>query len=286
MRLFSSALFRGRVVHQRFAPKAHSLNYRMFQGLFDLDELPALSRDLKLFSHNRFNLFSFFDRDHGDGRLGLRSYVEEVLLTAGIDIAGGPIRLLCMPRILGHVFNPLSLYYCHRSDGSVAAVLYEVNNTFGQRHSYLIEAQAGPDGILNQACDKRFYVSPFMSMDMTYDFTLTTPGKAISTTIHGADAAGQRLITAIFSGHREAITDKALIKAFFAYPLLTLKVVAAIHWEAAKLFAKGVSLRARPPAPARAVTTAPQNRRVDAHAASAALAASALPPAKEGALPV
>ena len=254
MTTVASALYAGQVTHQRFAPRSHRLTYRLFQMLFDLDELPALAHDLKLFSRNRFNLFSFYDRDHGDGRQSLRTYVDEVLLTAGIDIEGGPIRLLCMPRMLGHVFNPLSIYYCHRPDGAVAAVLYEVNNTFGQRHSYLIPAAADADGMLDQACDKRFYVSPFMDLEMAYDFRLTTPGERLSTTIHGADSAGTRLITAVFIGRRQRLDDRALAQAFFAYPLMTLKVVAAIHWEAAKLFAKGVRLRSRPAAPAAAVT--------------------------------
>lgn len=254
MRDFTSAIYEGQVVHQRFAPRAHRLRYAMFQMLFDLDELPALSHDLKLFSLNRFNLFSFQERDHGDGRRSLRTYVEELLLTAGIDIEGGPIRLLCMPRVLGHVFNPLSIYYCHRADGSVAAVLYEVNNTFGQRHSYLIPARAGPDGVLDQACEKKFYVSPFMDMDMSYDFRLTTPGERIATTVHGDDAAGRRLITAVFTGRRRALGDRALMRAFLAFPLLTLKVVAAIHWEAIWLFLKGVGFRSRPAAPSSAVT--------------------------------
>ena len=261
MRPFASALYEGQVVHQRFAPRAHRLRYAMFQMLFDLDELPALSHDLKLFSLNRLNLFSFHERDHGDGRPRLRTFVEELLLTAGFDFEGGPIRLLCMPRTLGHVFNPLSIYYCHRPDGSVAAVLYEVNNTFGQRHSYLIPAQAGADGVVDQACEKAFYVSPFMDMDMSYDFRLTTPGERIATTIHGADAAGLRLITAVFTGQRRAITDRALLRAFLAFPLLTLKVVAAIHWEAIWLLLKGLGFRGRPAAPGTPVTQVPPRAR-------------------------
>lgn len=263
MRSFESALYEGQVIHQRFAPKAHRLRYGMFQMLFDLDELPALSHDLKLFSLNRFNLFSFQEKDHGDGRTGLRGYVEELLLTAGIDIEGGPIRLLCMPRVLGHVFNPLSIYYCHRADGSMAAVLYEVNNTFGQRHSYLIPAEAGADGVVDQACEKRFYVSPFMDMEMSYDFRLTTPGDCIATTVHGDDAEGRRLITAVFTGRRKPITDQALLRAFLAFPLLTLKVVAAIHWEALWLFFKGVGFRGRPAAPASPVTQVAARRAED-----------------------
>ena len=135
----ASALYFGTVVHARFRPKRHDLRYRVFAMLLDLDELEALGRTSRLFSHNRFNLFSFLDRDHGPGDgQPLRQWITGVLVDAGIDIGRGAIRVLCYPRILGYVFNPLSIYFCHRPDGSLAAVLYEVNNTFGQRHSYLL----------------------------------------------------------------------------------------------------------------------------------------------------
>jgi DUF1365 family protein len=256
----ASALYEGVVTHQRFHPRPHRLRYRLFQMLLDLDELPALSSRLRWFSLNRFNLFSFHEADHGDGRRPLRAYVEEVLLTAGIDIAGGRIELLCMPRMLGHVFNPLSIYYCRRPDGQVAAVLYEVNNTFGERHSYLIPAQGAEAGVIRQACDKRFYVSPFMDMAMAYDFVLTLPGERIATTVHGDEPDGRRLLTAVFTGARRPLSDQALLRAFLAHPLMTLKVVGAIHLEAAGIFLKGVRFHARPAAPDHAVTVQAQAR--------------------------
>ncbi|MDQ2859345.1 MAG: DUF1365 domain-containing protein [Pseudomonadota bacterium] len=255
MTAFASGFYAGVVTHQRLRPKAHHLRYSMFQMLFDLDELPRLAGALGLFSHNRFNLFSFFDRDHGDGRAGpLRAYVEETLAEAGIDLGGGRIALLCMPRLFGHVFNPLSIYYCHRADGSLAAMLYEVNNTFGERHSYLIAAPPSGPGPIRQSCPKAFHVSPFMDMAMTYDFAVTTPAESLTTTVNASDAAGALVIVAAFSGRRRELTDRVLFRALFAYPLLTLKVVAAIHLEAMKLILKGVRLRPRPPAPAHAVS--------------------------------
>ena len=227
----------------------------MFQMLFDLDELPRLAGALRLFSHNRFNLFSFFDRDHGDGRAGpLRAYVEETLAGAGIDLGGGQIKLLCMPRLFGHVFNPLSIYYCHRAAGGLAAMLYEVNNTFGERHSYLIAAPPGGPGPIRQSCPKAFHVSPFLDMAMTYDFAVTAPGESLTTTVNASDARGALIIVAAFSGRRRELGDRLLLRALVAYPLMTLKVVAAIHFEAAKLILKGVRLRHRPPAPVHAVT--------------------------------
>ncbi len=255
MSRFGSGLYLGFVTHERFKPRRHRLRYAMFQMLLDLDEAPRLGKALRLFSHNAFNLFSFHDRDHGDGRAGpLRAYVEETLAAAGIDLGGGKVRLLCMPRLLGHVFNPLSLYYCHRADGALAAMLYEVNNTFGQRHSYLIAVPPGAEGVVRQSCAKAFFVSPFMDMSMTYAFTVTPPGESIRTVIQGTDAAGDPMIVAAFAGRREALSDRTLLRALFAYPLLTLKVVAAIHWEGLRLALKGLPLRPRPPAPATAVS--------------------------------
>jgi DUF1365 family protein len=255
----NSALYEGHVVHQRLAPRRHRLRYALFQVLFDLDELPDLSRRLRWFSHDRLNLFSFFDRDHGDGRPGpLRGYVEETLAGAGVDIAGGPIRLLCMPRLFGHVFNPISIYWCHRPDGRLAAMLYEVNNTFGQRHSYLIPVDLYADpGAVRQACAKAFHVSPFMDMAMTYDFAITAPGQTISTSVNGRTTEGAPMITANFSGVRHALTDARLLRALVVFPLMTLKVVAAIHWEAVKLLAKGLRLRPAPAPPAEPVSVVP-----------------------------
>ncbi len=251
--LWMSGLYAGPVYHLRLRPRRHALTYRIFQMLLDLDELDALDAALRLFSVNRFNLISFHPRDHGDGSGALRPYVEGVLAEAGIAFeAGGPIRILCLPRVLGYVFNPISLYFCHARSGQLRAILYEVNNTFGQRHSYLF-AVDGDGEVVRHGCDKAFYVSPFMDMAMTYAFEVTPPGDAVATVIHGADADGL-LITATFRGARAELSDAALWRAFWSHPLLTLKVVAGIHWEAVKILAKGVRMTRRPRKPERAVT--------------------------------
>jgi uncharacterized protein len=251
----ASGLYAGPVTHVRLRPRAHRLRYRIFQTLLDLDELDGLSRRLKLFSRGRFNLFGFHDKDHGDGTGDLRSYVQGVLAEAGIAFDGGAIRILCMPRVLGYVFNPISLYFCHQRSGALAAILYEVNNTFGQRHSYLFPVN-DDEPVLRHGCDKQFYVSPFMEMGMRYDFEVTPPGDATSTVIRGSDDDGA-LIVAAFNGSRRELTDGVLLRAFLGHPLLTVKVVAGIHWEALKILAKGVRLTRRPPAPDRAVTVSP-----------------------------
>jgi DUF1365 family protein len=251
-----SALYAGAVTHQRLRPRKHRLRYRIFNVLLDLDELPALSRRLRLFSHDRFNLFSFHDRDHGAGEAGgLRAWIEAQLLAAGLNPDGGAIRVLCMPRILGHAFNPISVYWCHARDGALLAMLYEVNNTFGERHSYLMPAH-GAEGPVRQTCRKSFYVSPFMAMDLTYRFRVTPPASDVVVAITASDAQGVMISTA-FAGQREALTDRALLGRFLRMPLLGMKVVAAIHWEAARLWWKGMRLQARPAPPSNPVTYTP-----------------------------
>lgn len=240
-----SAIYAGEVFHQRFRPRAHRLRYRVFQCLFDLDEIDAMASRLRLFSRNRFNLFSFHDKDFAD-RSGkpLRLQIEALMARAGQEPDGGPIRLLTMPRMLGHVFNPISVWFCHRRDGRLATIIYEVTNTFKERHSYVIpvaEGQARAPTI-RQACDKRLYVSPFMDMDMRYDFTVELPMEKTRVVVAGGDAKGP-LIVAAFSGKRRELSDGALATAFLRHPLLTLKVVGGIHVEALWLFLKRVGVR-------------------------------------------
>lgn len=247
----SSALYSGVVVHQRFKPRRHRLRYRLAQILFDLDAMPSR---LRLFSRNRFNLVSFHDRDHLDGTgTPLRAQVEEALTSAGLAPDGGAIRLLCMPRVLGHAFNPISVFFCHRRDGRLLALLYEVNNTFGQRHSYLIPVEDPDAPTIRQHCEKAFYVSPFMRMDMTYGFKVVPPNETTAVVVNGDDAEG-RVITASFTGRRQDLSDTALAGMLLRHGLLSLKVLGAIHWEALKLWLKGVRIQPRPPAPDHSVT--------------------------------
>ena len=255
-----STLYAGIVTHRRVRPRPHRLRYRVFWMLLDLDEIEQLPRRLRLFAHNCFNTVSFFDTDHGDGSARpLRAQVEDHLKSAGIATDGGPIRLFCMPRLFGYGFNPLSVYFCYQRDGSLAAILYEVHNTFRERHSYLIpvDRDAGvadaPGAVIEQHCRKGFYVSPFMDMAMNYSFRVALPNQRVMVAVRAADADGPVLAAAL-TGERIALSDAALLRALLAHPLLTLKVVGAIHWHALRLLLKGLKLRPRPLPPAAPVT--------------------------------
>jgi uncharacterized protein len=250
----ASCLYFGSVVHQRLRPRRHDLRYRVFSLLLDLDEAAALGARLRLFSRNRFNLFSFYDRDHGRRRdEALRPYVEAQLARADVALEGGAIRLLCFPRVLGYVFNPLSIYFCHHRDGSLRAILYEVSNTFGEQHSYLIPVQ-GPEGEpVRQSCAKEFYVSPFLAMECSYGFRLAPPDERLAVYIRQTDRQGP-ILHASLEGTRAPLDDATLARAFLRYPLMTLKVIAGIHWEALKLWRKGLRPLPHPAPPSEAVT--------------------------------
>jgi uncharacterized protein len=216
-----------------------------------LDELERLDGTLRLFAHRRLALASFHEADHLDGAsLPLKPRVEAQLAAAGVA-HGGPVRVLCMPRILGGVFNPLTVYFCHGPDGRLSAILYQVTNTFGERHSYLIPTLG--DGPVAQACDKGFYVSPFMDMEVSYAFKIQPPGERVAVAVDVHDAKGQVLATA-FAGRRVELTDGALMKAWLTHPLMTLGVMAAIHGHALLIWLKGESIRRRPPPPTAQVT--------------------------------
>jgi DUF1365 family protein len=255
----NSALFAGQVMHQRLQPLRHRLVYRMFSLLMDIDELAALDAQLRWFSVGRFNLFSLQPADHGDGSAtdgaGLRAHIDARLRDAGLP-TGGAIRLLAMPRILGYAFNPLSVWFCDGPDGSLQTIVYEVNNTFGERHSYLIEVDPAQraGGVITQRAGKQLYVSPFLGMELHYRFRVEPPAERLSLGVSVHDGDDTAVLNTRLDAQRRPLTDGALLRVFFTHPLLTLKVVGGIHWEALKLWLKGARLHTRPRAPERPLT--------------------------------
>ena len=246
----AAALYFGDVMHARLKPIGHRFSYRVMSLLIDLDRLDAADRQSRLFGVNRAALYSFNEADHGmrDGS-SLRAYVQNCAAGCGIDLAGGRVLLLCYPRLLGYNFNPLSVYFCYRADGGLAVIIYEVRNTFGDIHAYVLPVQPGESsgaGIRQQQ-DKLFYVSPFIEMTMRYHFRVSPPGARVKMRILETDREGP-LLAATFSGRRRGLTTAALLRAFFALPLVTFKIVTAIHWEALRLSLKGVRLVPRPDA--------------------------------------
>lgn len=251
-----SAIYAGHVLHVRSRPKKHSLRYSVFSLLIDLDEIEELNERMRLFGYNKGALYSVHDADHGNGRKGdLRNWVHDRLSAAGLEGDGWKIRMLCYPRIFGYVFNPLTVYFCYRAEGGLAAVLYEVCNTFNERHTYVIPVEGETAGeILRHRCAKEMYVSPFMPMNCEYNFRISPPDENVAINISESDPDGP-LLFASFSGARRPLSDTGLLIMLLKYPLMTLKVMGGIHWEALKLWWKGVPVYRHKPAASKIAST-------------------------------
>jgi DUF1365 family protein len=257
-------LYVGEVMHRRSRPKAYEFVYRVFNIVLDIDRLAEPPARCRLFSHNRFNLYSFHDRDHGprDGS-ALRPWIEEQLTAAGLSPAAAQVRLLCMPRVLGYGFDPLSIWYCHDAAGDLRAILYQVKNTFGDQHGYLLPVDDDSAGPSDHEFDKIFHVSPLIAMDARYSIRTTSPDESLAVLIRESDDDGEFLV-ATLTGERRVMTDGALIRQFLRVPFMSLKVIVAIHWQAIRLMLRGVKYTNRPQPPAEGVSTPPHPARKDA----------------------
>ena len=241
MNNFSSCIYSGMTIHKRFKPKKHFFIYKTFSLFIDLNEVKDLEKNIKFFSHNKFNVLSFCNIDHGprDGT-SLNKWVKKTLSRAKINIDGGAIKLLCFPRFFGYVFNPLSIFYCYDKNSKLKAVLYEVKNTFNEQHTYVFRSKSSSN-LIQHKCNKKFYVSPFIAMKTFYNFRLSVPKNNINISISQTDSKGPLLI-AKQTGKRVKLNSKNLLYQFFKHPLMSFKVIVAIHFEALRLWLKGVKL--------------------------------------------
>jgi DUF1365 family protein len=240
----AASLYVGDVMHARLKPFVHRFQYQVMSLLIDLDRLTDADRQSTLFGVNRSALYSFHESDHGrrDGS-SLRAYAEASARVHDIDLNGGKVLLLCYPRLLGYAFNPLSVYFCTDSAGALALVIYEVRNTLREIHHYVLPVSANESyaPVVHQEQDKTFQVSPFIDMAMRYYFRVCPPGETVKIRILETDAKGP-LLAATFSGKRRPLTSAALAKTFVALPFVTVKIIAAIHWQALRLWLKGAKL--------------------------------------------
>ena len=235
----NSYIYSGNVVHKRFKPKIHFFKYKVFSLLIDLSELELLDKNLKIFSYNKFNIVSFYDRDHGarDGS-SIKEWVIDNLKKNNIDNENIQIKLLCYPRIFGYVFNPLSVFYIYDNNSNLISVLYEVKNTFGEQHTYIFKTDIDQN-LIQHRCKKKFHVSPFIEMDCIYFFRLLRPGKKISVIIDQNDKDG-KILYASQDGVRSEMNNVNFVKSYLKHPLMTFKIILAIHFEAFKLWSKGI----------------------------------------------
>ena len=232
-----SGIYWGRVVHERQRPKKHRFSYSVFSLLIDLDELGDLDDRFRLLGYNRSALFSIRDQDHGSGD-EIKIWVTEELMRMNLHAYSARITMLCYPRILGYVFNPLTVFFCHDADGRLGAIVYEVHNTFKERRAYVLPVNTDSKVVVRQSCAKDFYVSPFIPMNCRYHFRVQPPAETTRVVIREEDEEGL-LLAAAFSGNHRQLTDRNLLKTAFKYPFMTLKVILGIHWEALRLLVKG-----------------------------------------------
>jgi hypothetical protein len=233
-------------MHQRLAPRRYALRHRLVMFYLDLDELDALAQRLRLFGHNRPSLYCFRDSDHLPGLppdgAALRARLSSWLAAQGFALPDDArVRLLTLPRIAGYVFNPISVYFCFtRGSGQPLCAIAEVGNTFGEHKLYLLPRPDDADAhLFHLRVPKLYYVSPFSSLTLQFDFRLRAPGAALELRVDDYDGE-KRVLRSGLWGRREPLSDSRLAWYTLKYPLLTLKVIGLIHWHALRLWLKGV----------------------------------------------
>lgn len=263
----TSCLYECQILHARFAPREHRFVYRIFLFAIDLDELESLPRQVRWFSVDRRNLYSFRDADFlplgetmhqgetsgaaprpspapaaaGGGTLPLKQRVVTYAAQHGVDLADGRVVLVTLPRVFGYLFNPVSFYFCYDRHGAPAAAIAEVTNTFHEMKPYFLGpgTRVAAGGEFHLRVPKHFYVSPYSDVDVAFDFRLRTPGDRLTVQIDDY-TAGDRTLTSVLTGTRRELTSGALAALTFKYPLITLRTITLIHWHALRLWLKRV----------------------------------------------
>jgi DUF1365 family protein len=250
----TNALLIADVVHARHRQRKNAFRYRVFYLCFGLSQLSQMAR-MRLLSLDRFNLFGVHARDHAAETQGMEGWIRGLLTDWKIAHADGEIVLLTLPRVLGYVFNPVSFWFCLTKSGDLACVLSEVRNTFGERHCYLSYHEDGRPIDRDEWLESRklFHVSPFIALDGYYRLRFAYGEESIGVWINHLDANGMVLSTSL-TGKRHALSDGALLRCFFRYPLVTLKVIVLIHYQALKLISKGIPYTRKPAPPATEVS--------------------------------
>lgn len=246
----------GQVRHKRLRPVVHAFHYGVYFLRLPLRSMGQQDFAARLISRNRRNLLSFRDSDHGDGRQPLLQWIDGLLAAEGVTDADGEIWLQTMPRVLGYVFNPVSFWFCHRRDGALRAVLCDVRNTFGERHFYLLDTGAAIPSGAELRAKKIFHVSPFCAVQGEYRFRFVRAQRRHERTLASidyADAGGALLQTSL-SGSGAAISDRAVARAFFTYPLMTVGVIVRIHVQALRLWLRRVPFFSKPTPPQQKVS--------------------------------
>lgn len=248
-------IYVGSIGHRRREPVGHAFRYPLFMALLDIDRIPELMAASRVTGYNRWSWASFHEADHfGDPSLPLRQRLALDAAAHGLTLPDGPIFLLTHLRYLGYCFNPVSFYYCYEATGQLSLVLAEVNNTFGGRHNYWLEpspVSRGPHAPVTYraASTKSFYVSPFMPPDMAYAFAFTEPVDHLVMHMSLERASGTETphtFDASLQLHHRPWDAQAIVRTLLRYPAMTVNVIAGIHWEALKLWWKGLPIVPRP----------------------------------------
>lgn len=258
---FNSSLYIAKVMHHRLAPKKHSFWYRVYMFYIDLDELELLSKKLRWLSYNRFNLFNFRDKDHiqlekkaGNSQIsgltsqisGLTSHISikqqiaQYLAQNGVAIGNGKIRLLTNLCVLGYNFNPVSFYFCFDEENNPLCAVAEISNTFHEMKMFFFGKETLLNGTFKQRTQKLFYVSPFIDLDDFFDFSLAIPNKELDIKIDDYDKHGRRFFISTLKGKQKPLTDANMLRYFFSMPLIPLRVMWMIHWQALLLWMKKI----------------------------------------------